>query len=287
MLIVKRVLITLPTAKSVLCFDTLFHSTISKGKSTYLIPPPPSIKVELRRYGFHGLSYSSVLDQLENRLQKKKLNLIVLQLGSGCSICLILDGKSYDTTMGLTPLEGLPGSSRSGSVDPSLIFHYTENASELIELEGDSKISRGEMILNKESGWKGFTGISDFGIIIERAFGPAGKEQEKCLLAYQTFLGRVNGYMGSYISAAKGRLDGIAFSGGIGEHSDRVRRDVMDSLRWIEELAGTGGGIEEERNNFGSGLKEITRDGSKLRGFVVETDEEKELVRMGLSKVKE
>ena len=180
---------------------------------------------------------------------------------------------------------GLPGGTRSGSIEPSLIFHHTPDSSELVTLSGSQKIARGELILNKESGFKALTGTSDFGKIISRAFddNAEGEEKDKARLCYDLFVDRVCGFVASYLSQAGGKVDGIVFSGGIGERSGMFRAAVMDSVGWIEKLSGKTGGIDEERNSNGEGsVREITRDGSWIRGFLVETDEEAECIRLAL-----
>ena len=289
-LVVKHTLSTLPQAVSVLCYDTIFHNSLSRIKTTYPISPSQeSTPVPLRKYGFHGLSYASILYQTSRELKtaEAEIDLIVVHAGSGASSCLILGGKSVDTTMGLTPLEGLPGSTRSGSIDPALIFHHTPNASDLVDLPGSHKISRGELLLNKESGFKALTGTSDFGKIISRAFDDqaGGEEKDKARLCYDLFVDRVCGYVANYLSQAGGKVDGIVFSGGIGEKSDRFRADVMASMGWVEKLAGKNGGIDEARNLAESGekVRRITRDDSWVPGYVVQTDEEAECIKLALA----
>lgn len=157
MLIVKTCLHTLPNSLSILCFDTLFHRTIPNYRRTYAISTPPhKTPVPLLKYGFHGLSYGSILRQIASHLDKptSEVNIVVAHLGSGGSCCLIQGGESKDTTMGVTPLEGLPGGTRSGTIDPSLIFHHTPDCSETVKWSGRD-ITKAEYVLNKESGFKG------------------------------------------------------------------------------------------------------------------------------------
>ena len=178
MLIVKECLEHLPDAYSVLCFDTLFHQTIPQFRRTYAISQPEhKTPVPLVKYGFHGLSYANIRDQMAEALGKPKdaVNLVVAHLGSGGSCCLIRNGKSVQTTMGVTPLEGeavasfghcicasidhfarpgLPGGTRSGTLDPSLIFHHTPDCSTTVKWSGRD-ISKAEYVLNKESGFRG------------------------------------------------------------------------------------------------------------------------------------
>lgn len=181
MLIVKKCLESLPKASSVLCFDTLFHRTIPEFRKTYAISQPShKTPVPLKRFGFHGLSYGSIVKTMSQELnvEGSELNLVVAHLGSGASTCLIQRGKSTNTSMGVTPLEGgssslfsfpdfelmiilllaiisgLPGGTRSGTLDASLIFHHTPDCSDTVEWSG-RKISKAEYVLNKESGFKG------------------------------------------------------------------------------------------------------------------------------------
>ncbi|KAM0748827.1 acetate kinase [Meredithblackwellia eburnea MCA 4105] len=297
MLIVKKCLDALPNAFSVLCFDTLFHTTIPDFRTTYAIRQPEhETPVPLRRYGFHGLSYASILEQMSAELGKEPsdVNLVVAHLGSGGSVCLIQGGRSTNTSMGLTPLEGLPGGTRSGSLDASLIFHHTKDCSNLVEWSGRS-ISKAEYVLNKESGFLGLTGTNDFGLITERSNGEKGtkEEQEISSITYQLFLDRILLYISSYISTLfsssppLNTLDALVFSGGIGEHSSQLRADVLDSLRWIELLAGTGGGVDGALNGAkeGKAVRRITKQGSKVPGYLVETDEELQCVKIARTAV--
>ncbi|GAA5828620.1 hypothetical protein JCM3766R1_003762 [Sporobolomyces carnicolor] len=296
MLIVKTCLHTLPSSLSILCFDTLFHRTIPSYRRTYAISTPPhKTPVPLLKYGFHGLSYGSILRQIAQHLGKptSEVNIVVAHLGSGGSCCLIQGGESKDTTMGVTPLEGLPGGTRSGTIDPSLIFHHTPDCSETVQWSGRD-ITKAEYVLNKESGFKAICGTNNFGTITSRAF-PTSSEDTKDVsdadlqsarLVYSLYLSHLTSFLSSYLNsilsskAPLNHLDGIVFSGGIGEKSAKLRQDVLNHFQWIEELAGTQGGIDDERNAEGEGVREITKEGSKVRAFVVETDEEEEMIRI-------
>ena len=207
------------------------------------------------------------------------LNVVIAHLGSGASVCCVKDGKSLDTSMGLTPLEGLLGGTRSGSVDPSLVFHAVHGAGELVEIQGGRKLSKGEMVLNKEGGLQAIAGTSEFGIITSRAFGNdqsvSRQDGETAKLAYDIFLDRLINFVAPYIIKILGgssntRLDGIVFSGGIGERSVQLRRDLASYLAWI------GVEIDEAKNqDVGIGsdkaVWEITKDESKMRMFVCMT----------------
>ncbi|GAA5929461.1 uncharacterized protein JCM15063_004156 [Sporobolomyces koalae] len=296
MLIVKTCLHSLPDSLSILCFDTLFHQTIPNYRRTYAISTPPhKTPVPLLKYGFHGLSYGSILRQTAKHLGKptSEVNIAVAHLGSGGSCCLIQGGESKDTTMGVTPLEGLPGGTRSGTIDPSLIFHHTPDCSETVKWSGRD-ITKAEYVLNKESGFKALCGTNNFGTITSRAFPTTSEDTESvsdadlqaARLVYSLYLSHLTSYLSSYLNsilssrAPLNHLDGIVFSGGIGEKSVKLRADVLAQFQWIEDLAGTHGGVDDSRNGEGSGVREITKDGSKVRAFVVETDEEEEMIRI-------
>ncbi|SGY13787.1 BQ5605_C010g05976 [Microbotryum silenes-dioicae] len=295
MLIVKTCLEKLPSATSVLCFDTLFHTSIPDYRTRYAISEPKhKTPVPLKRYGFHGLSYANIVDQMSKALNKpvQKLNIVVAHLGSGASCCMIQGGKSRDTTMGLTPLEGLPGGTRAGSLDPSLVFHHTPDCSNTVQWSGRD-ISKAEYVLNKDSGFKALAGTSDFGLIISRAFpsdeASGGKisgdeeEQKKARLTYDLYLDRLLGFLSSYIVtllASSEGMDALVFSGGIGERSARLRADVLHHFEWIEKLGNTRGGVDRERNEKEQGRRKLTLEGSKIEAWVVETNEEVECVRL-------
>ncbi|GAA6008853.1 hypothetical protein JCM10207_001747 [Rhodosporidiobolus poonsookiae] len=296
MLIVKECLEHLPSAVSVLCFDTLFHRTIPQYRRVYAIASPShSTPVPLVKYGFHGLSYGNIVRQMAAELGKavKDTNLVIAHLGSGGSCCLVQGGESKQTTMGVTPLEGLPGGTRSGTVDPSLIFHVVENSGEMVDWSG-RQISRGEYILNKDSGFKAMCGTNNFGEITSRAYPsssssssdetPQNEEYLSARLTYQHYVDRLVSFLAPYLSSILGSgapLDALVFSGGIGEKSAKLRADVLKHFEWIEQLAGTQGGLDVEKNEQGGqGRWRITKEGSRVPAFVVETSEEEEMVRI-------
>ncbi|GAA5893283.1 hypothetical protein JCM6882_007994 [Rhodosporidiobolus microsporus] len=305
MLIVRHCLSSLPSATSVLCFDTLFHRTIPHFRRIYAIAPPEhETPVPLVKYGFHGLSYGNIVRQMADALGKRveEVNIVVAHLGSGGSCCLIQGGESRQTTMGVTPLEGLPGGTRSGTVDPSLIFHVVPNSGEMVDWSG-REISRGEYVLNKESGFKALCGTNNFGEITSRAFPsssssssentPQNEEYLSSRLTYNHYLDRLVSFLAPYISStfstgppavkssSSNTLDALVFSGGIGEKSSKLRADVLAHFEWIEDLARSGGGVDEELNEKGGkGRWRITKEGSRVPAWVVETSEEDEMVRI-------
>ena len=153
--------------------------------------------------------------------------MISLHLGSGASAAAIQNGKSIDTTMGLTPLEGLPGATRSGSIDPSLVFHYTSNASSLARSSTkELHISVAEEILNKQAGWYSMVGTTDFGKVVQGM----RDGDEKMKLAFDLFVDRIVGYIGNYFVKLGGKVDALSFSGGIGEKSEDLRKTVIDKV---------------------------------------------------------
>ncbi|KAJ7454730.1 acetate and butyrate kinase [Mycena latifolia] len=163
----------LPKANSIAFFDTAFHRSIPAHISSYAIDQKVANERGLKKYGFHGLSYSFILRSVSRFLQKPaaSLNLIILHLGSGASACCIQYGQSLDTSMGLTPVNGLPGATRSGTVDPSLIFHYTNKAGRMSHDKASAvnlHVTQAEHILNTQAGWKALTGTTDFAAITAR-----------------------------------------------------------------------------------------------------------------------
>ncbi|CAE6479871.1 unnamed protein product [Rhizoctonia solani] len=274
----------IPKGRQILLFDTMFHSTIPAHIYTYpLGPSSEKTPIPLRKYGAHGLSYASILDNVSSYLNKPKeqCTLVIAHLGSGASVCLVKEGKSWDTSMGLTPLDGLPGGTRTGSVDPVLVFHHTPNASEGVEIPG-GHCARGEVVLNKQGGLQALAGTSNFGEIssaIEE--GAGGEETSGAQLAYDVFLDRLMNYVGAYVVKAKGLssgLDAIVFSGGIGEKSVRLRADVGKMFSWIgckvDQTANEAVGNDKQT------VTEITGKDSGLRMLVCLTDEETQCARM-------
>ncbi|KAH6610910.1 acetate kinase [Trichoderma cornu-damae] len=240
----------LPDAINVACFDSQFHSTIPPHISTYPIDPVIAKKNRLRKYGFHGISYAFISRSVAGFLGKSldQLNIIALHLGSGASACAIRNGKSWDTSMGLTPLAGLPGATRSGSLH----------------------ISTAEEILNKRSGWKSLTGTTNFGTI-------AASDEPQHRLAFDLFVDRVCGFVGSYYVSLGGRVDAIVFAGGIGERSARLRSAV------VAQTGCLGFSIDEALNSAeqvdGTTVRDVGGKDSQHRVLVCQTDEQFEMAR--------
>ncbi|MFA6129868.1 MAG: acetate kinase [Candidatus Omnitrophota bacterium] len=210
----------LPGVKQVAVFDTAFHQSIPAHAYIYGLPYDYYQRLKIRKYGFHGTSHEYVAAEAGRILKKplKKLKLISCHLGNGCSITAIDKGKSVDTSMGFTPLEGLVMGTRCGDVDPALVTH----------IMGKEKISSHEMerILNKESGLKGISGISNDMRSLEIK---ANAGNRRARLAIDIFVYRIRKYIGAYLSVLGG-LDALIFTAGIGENQASVRRSICNGL---------------------------------------------------------
>ncbi|KAK0633375.1 Acetokinase family-domain-containing protein [Immersiella caudata] len=270
--IVQACIRDLSGSRNIACFDSQFHSTIPPHIRTYPINPDIAQSNKLRKYGFHGISYSFITRASAKFLgkSKDKLNLIALHLGSGASACAIKGGKSWDTSMGLTPLAGLPGATRSGSVDPSLVFHYASDVGRLSPASTkELHISRAEEILNKEAGWKALTGTTNFGII-------ATSNDPPMKLAFDLVVDRICGFIGSYYVSLRGEVDALVFAGGIGEKSDKLRRAVVDQISCL------GFALDEDANakKLEDVVQDISGAGAKQKVLVCATDEQFEMARV-------
>lgn len=202
-----------------------------------------------------------------------KTSLIVLHLGSGASVCAIHNGQSLDTSMGLTPLDGLPGATRSGSVDASLIFHFTSSAGRISRRAAEAvEITDAEEILNKESGWKSLAGTTDFAVIADRA----GQEEKYPMetLAFNILVDRILTYVGSYFLKLGGlkNVNAIVFAGGIGERSAKLRRAVIERCECL------GFALDDAKNEGVSKAEgtvfEIGEGENGVKTLVCRTDEQ-------------
>lgn len=247
-------------------FDSAFHATMPKHVTTYPIDPAVAKEKKLRKYGFHGISYAFITQAVAKHLGKpeSEVNLIALHLGSGASACAIRGGKSIDTSMGLTPLAGLPGATRSGDVDPSLVFHYTSDAGKLSPSSTkDMHISTAEEILNKKSGLKALAGTTDFGKI-------ASSKDEECKLAFDIFADRILGFVGNYYVKLGGQVDALVFAGGIGEKGASLREAIVKQSKCL------GFELDPAKNNSPNDkiVDDIGKDGAKHRTLICQTDEQ-------------
>ncbi|KAK4898743.1 hypothetical protein LTR27_003916 [Elasticomyces elasticus] len=227
--IVKAVHEKCPKASNIAFFDNAFHQTLPEAARTYAIDQKVAKRNKLRKYGFHGLSYAFITRAVASHLQKptKDLNIVALHLGSGASACCIKGGESIDTSMGLTPLAGLPGATRSGSIDPSLIFHFTHDAGKPSRSSAKGMhITEAEDILNKKSGWQALTGTTDFGAISSKA----EQGDAACKLAFDIFVDRVIDFVAAYYVKLGGRVDALVFAGGIGEKGVQLRQAIVEKV---------------------------------------------------------
>ena len=259
----------------VAAFDTSFHvRSLPPIAYRYALPPMASKKV--RRYGFHGTSHEFVSRRAAKLAMKnlEESNLITLHLGNGCSACAIRNGKSIDTSMGLTPLEGLVMGSRSGDLDPAIVTHLMTNAGETMDP------FQTEKLLNRESGLKGLCGSNDMREVIKKM--NSGDENAK--LAFDLFCYRIQKYVGSYFVALNG-CDALVFTAGIGEHSHEVRSCVCSGLHSL------GIFMDEEANQKVTKENEETwvihAPNSKVKIFVIPTNEELEIAKQSLHALKE
>jgi acetate kinase len=247
-----------PDAPQVAVFDTAFHQTIPEKAFMYAVPYEWYEKHGVRRYGFHGTSHAYISEKVAQHLGKplKEVNLISLHLGNGASMAAVKEGRSIDTTMGMTPLAGLVMGTRSGDVDPALPFFLAENLGMTVQ-----EIDR---VLNYESGLKGLCGMNDMREVIAQM--ESGDKRAQLALDIYTY--RIKKYIGAYF-AALGRLDAIAFTAGIGENSPLIRAACCRGLD------GLGIQIDLKRNEMeGEGILEISRVKSAITILVISTNEE-------------
>lgn len=256
----------LPQTPQVAVFDTAFHQSIPSYAYLYALPYYLYEKQKVRRYGFHGTSHGYVAQQAANYLNKpiEELNIITLHLGNGASAAAIQGGKCIDTSMGLTPLEGLVMGTRSGDLDPAILFF----------LNRESGLDMGELdtLLNKKSGLKGICGENDMRTISESA----AQGNQRAKLALAIFCYRLKKYIGAYM-AALGGVDCIVFTGGIGENSATVRWKTCLGMERF------GISLDNEKNSIRQkNIMEIQAGNSQVRLLVIPTDEEYEIASQTL-----
>ncbi len=248
----------LPNAVQVACFDTAFHATIPQTAYLYGLPYEIYEKYRVRRYGFHGTSHRYVARRAAELMGRDKyaLNAITCHLGNGCSITAVKNGKSVDTSMGLTPLEGVIMGTRCGDLDPAIVFYLADKGYSVAQLN--------EMF-NKKSGLLGISGVSnDMRNLTEQA----AKGHSRAQLAIDIFCYRIKKYIGAY-TAVLGTLDAVIFTGGIGENNAAIRRQILSDLPQL--------GIEvDAARNEAREPKErlISTDRSRVKVYVIPTNEE-------------
>ena len=253
----------LPGVPHVAVFDTAFHATLPPAAATYAIDRGLAERLDIRRYGFHGTSHRFVSERTAVLLGRPiaELNLIVLHLGNGASASAVAGGRSVETSMGLSPLEGLVMGTRGGDLDPSILLH--------LHRAGGLDPDQIDDVLQHRSGLIGLCGDNDMRQVLARR--DAGDPH--ATLAYEVYCHRIRKYVGAY-HAVLGRLDAIAFTAGVGEHSPEVRGYALAGLdRW-------GIAVDPARNVAdGGGARVISPDGSPVAVCVVPTDEELAIAR--------
>jgi acetate kinase len=245
-----------PDVPHVAVFDTAFHATLPPAAFTYALDVDLATRYGIRRYGFHGTSHRYVSRRTAQLLGRpvEELNTIVLHLGNGASACAVAGGRSVETSMGLTPLEGLVMGTRTGDLDPAVTFHLTRQGLELTRIE-DAYEHRG--------GLAGLCGDNDVRTVSARA----AQGDPAAQLALDVYCHRIRKYVGAY-HAVLGRLDAIAFTAGVGEHSALVRSGCLTGLEsW-------GIAVDPDRNATGPAERFISPTGARVAICVVPTDEE-------------
>ena len=258
-----------PGVPQIAVFDTAFHQSVPPQAFRYALPHDLYHDHNVRRYGFHGTSHCYVAKQAALYLNRAldSLNLITLHLGNGASVTAIKKGKSVDTSMGMTPLEGLIMGTRSGDIDPAIIFYLGRKT-------GFSP-DEIEALLNKHSGLKGICGVNDMREIAQLA----DKGDASARLAIEMYCYRIKKYIGAY-SAALGRVDALVFTAGIGENAADIR------LRSCTGLSRMGIEVDENKNSLNTGgVREIQSEKSSVSILVVPTDEELEIAEQTVEKI--
>ena len=250
-----------PNAIQVGVFDTAFHQTMPEQAFRYAIPNEMYTEMGIRKYGFHGTSHKYVSEKAAEYLDNPKAKIVTIHLGNGASMAAVDAGVCKDTSMGIGPLNGLIMGTRSGDIDPSIIFY-------LVEQKGYS-IAEVSKILNKDSGMQGLTGNTDMRDIEALYL----KGDKVAVLAYEMYAYRIQQYIGKYAAALNG-LDAIVFTAGIGENDSIVRSLVCKNMEYF------GLKIDKEKNEKrGKEIREINIDGGNTKILVIPTNEELEIAR--------
>ena len=256
----------LPDVPMVAVYDTAFHQTMPEKNYMYPVPYEWYVKYGVRKYGFHGTSHKYITTIMKEKLNKEDVNLIICHIGSGASISAIKDGKCYDTTMGITPLDGLMMGTRSGSIDPSILEYVCK--------ESEMSVSEVTNALNKKSGLVGVCGLSDC-----RDVEAAAKNgDEKAILALEMYHDRVAKYIADYFIELEGKVDAIVFTAGVGENGFEAREAIL------KKVAPLGITVDSQMNANVAGFKDIhegvisTKD-SKIDVWVVPTNEELMIIK--------
>ena len=259
---IKAMLECLPNVRQVAVFDTAFHQTMPEYNYMYAVPYEWYSKYKVRKYGFHGTSHKYITEYMKKKLNREDVNLIICHVGSGASISCVKNGLCYNTTMGLTPLDGLVMGTRCGNIDASIIkYIMEETGKDIDEVTND---------LNKNSGLIGICGKNDFRDVLSKK----NNGDDLGILAYNMFMNSIIKYIGEYYFSLEGDVDAIVFTAGVLENNVGLREDI------INKLSNTLGiYLNKDMNNnigYGHDMNEgmITTDESKLQVWVIPTDEE-------------
>jgi acetate kinase len=252
-----------PDAPQVAVFDTAFHQTIPRHAYLYALPCEMYERHKVRRYGFHGTSHAYVSEQAAEYLDRPlaELNLITIHIGNGASMTAVKNGRSVDTSMGMTPLAGLVMGTRSGDIDPALPFFMADYLGMSLQ-----EIDR---LLNRESGLKGLCGTNDMREVIQNM----ENGDKRAAVALDIYTYRIKKYIGAYF-AALGSIDAIIFTAGVGEHAPLIRQKSCQGLNRL------GIEIDAGKNSFPGGfIREINTRNSEVKVLVIPTDEELQIAR--------
>ncbi|MDF1616397.1 acetate kinase [Petrocella sp. FN5] len=255
--------VLMPNTKQVAVFDTAFHQTMEPKTYLYALPYKYYTKHKIRKYGFHGTSHKYVAYRTAEFLGRnvEDMKIVVCHLGNGASVCAIDKGKSIDTSMGLTPLEGLAMGTRSGDLDPAIVQFIAEKEG----LTLDEVIN----VLNKESGIKGLSQFSSDFRDIEDAIAEGNQQ---AILSMDVYHLRVAKYIGAYAAAMNG-IDAVVFTAGLGENNHEVRKEICNYLGYL------GVKVDDELNHVRSMERDFSAEGATVRSLVIPTNEELAIAR--------
>jgi len=260
---------TFPDVPHVAVFDTAFQQTLPEEAYTYAIDANPAAQFRIRRWGFHGTSHKYVSERAAEFLGRpvEEINSIVLHIGNGVSACAVRGGRSVETSMGMTPLEGLVMGTRSGDIDPGILFHLHRQAGMTFDQIDD--------LLNRRSGLLGLSGTSDVRDLLESV----RRGDPRARRALDVYCHRLKHYVGAYF-ALLGRVDAIAFTAGVGENASEIRERTLTGLEHM------GIRIDRERNDASEqGIRRISADDAEVAVLVIPTNEELEIARQTLQTI--
>lgn len=241
-------------------FDTAFHQSLPEHAYLYALPYHLYRRHRIRRYGFHGTSYRYVADRYRTlrRLTREQTHIVAFHLGNGCSAAAIRAGYSVDTSMGMTPLEGLVMGTRSGDVDPAVV--------DVLAVKEGLSSHDADMLFNQQSGLLGISGLTNDMRELQEELAKTG--DRRVGLAIEMFCYRARKYLGAYLAAMEG-ADAVVFTGGIGENAPAIRARICSGMAWA------GLTLDPDRNSRAAGIEGlISTDDSKLAAYVIPTDEE-------------